>query len=117
LAIIIGRLSVRFKNVPGVTTADIADWVAEAEFESGLFEGEDASKDNALLYLAYSIGCTVIATDAARYFKYTDGEEQIDKTNIAANYLELAKDARKSYRKALRGGYASSSHVERADYR
>lgn len=117
MASIIGRLSVRFKNVPGVTTADIADWVYEAELESGLTEGDVANENNALLYLAYSIGCTVVATEASRYFKYTDGEESIDKTNIAANYLILAKDARKSYRKALRGGYASSSHVERADLR
>lgn len=112
------RLTKRFRNVPGVTGDDVADWVSEAEAESGLIESDIETDNNAILYLAFSIGCTAIAADAARYFKYTDGEENVDKTNVFANYMQLAKDARKTYRKYVRGQFgASQSHGGRMDER
>lgn len=112
------RLTKRFRNVPGVTGDDVADWVSEAEAESGLIESDIETDNNAILYLAFSIGCTAIAADAARYFKYTDGEENVDKTNIFANYMQLAKDARKTYRKYVRGQFgASQTHGGRMDER
>jgi hypothetical protein len=118
LAIIEERLTKRFRNVPGVTGDDIADWLSEAEEESDLIESDVVSNNNAILYLAYAIGCESIATDAARYFKYTDGEENVDKTNIFNNYTKLAKDARKNYRKYVRGQFgASQSHGGRMDER
>ncbi|MCQ4363055.1 hypothetical protein KQR54_18320 [Mycobacterium gordonae] len=112
------RLAKRFRNVSSVTPADIDDWVAEAEAESGLETGVSVREDNALLYLAYAIGCSVIATDAARYFKYTDAEEAVDKTMIAAQYMKLAAEARKQYTRQLNGGFgASMSTPARADGR
>jgi hypothetical protein len=93
LATLEERLTKRFRNVPGVTGDDVADWLSEAEAESDLIESDVVSDNNAILYLAFSIGCEAIAADAARYFKYTDGEENVDKTNIFANYMKLAKDA------------------------
>lgn len=111
------RLAKRFRNVGGVTPEDVTDWISEAEAESGLTAGESTKTDNALLYLAYSIGCLAIATEAARFFSYKDAEESVDKTMIAAQYMALAKDARKEYAKQLRGGYASQTNPGRADAR
>ena len=110
------RLTKRFRGVPGVTADDITDWIAEGEAESGLTAGAD--DDNALLYLALSIGFTVIATDAARFFRYTDGEETVDKSMVAAQYTKLAAQARRQYNVQMRGGYgAFASFPSRADGR
>lgn len=108
------RMQSRLSKVPGVTPSDLADWVAEAIAESGP-DAED--NDNALLYLALAIAYESIASNAAHYFKYTDGEESVDKSNVYANYLQLAKDARKQYRRYRRGNGASQSFSERADRR
>jgi hypothetical protein len=111
------RLTIRFRNVPGVTSADIADWIAEAKAESGLTEGTDANTDNALLYLAFSIACRTIATDAARFFKYTDGEESVDKTEIFEKYMRLSLDALRQYRYYKDGGGSRTLTPKRADDR
>lgn len=109
------RLETRLNKVPGVTSADIDEWVTEAMEESGLTEAEN---ENALLYLALSLAYEIIATNAAHFFKYSDGEESVDKSNVYANYMQLAKEARKNYRKQTRGGFgASQTHVGRADER
>jgi hypothetical protein len=109
------RVANRFRNVPGVLSTDITDWIAEAEFESGKVADTSTADDNALLYLALSIGFSVIATDAARYFRYTDGEESVDKTMIFDMYSRLSNTARKQYTRALRGGFASATYSDRAD--
>lgn len=111
------RLTKRFRNVPGVTADDIADWLSEAYDESGLSEGLETAADNALLYLAFSIGCKTIATDAARYFTYRDGEEQIDKTNIFENYMRLSLEALPQYRYYKNGGGSRTLTPKRVDER
>jgi hypothetical protein len=112
------RLAKRFRNVPGVTSTDISYWIAEAEAESGYTaDNPEDDKNNALLYLALSIGFHVIATDAARYFKYSDADESVDKTGIAEQYIKLSKDARRQYVRELRGGFAGQTHAKRADGR
>ncbi|MED4828141.1 hypothetical protein [Bacillus atrophaeus] len=107
------RLATRLSRVEGVTADDIAAWIAEAEAESGLTAEEN---ENAVLFLALAIAYETIASDAARFFNFQDGEESIDKTNIFANYLQLGKDARKDYRRQFRriGG---QMHPKRADDR
>jgi hypothetical protein len=117
LATLEERLTKRFRNVPGVTWAEVADWLIEAEEESGISEGEIVSNNNALVYLAFSIGCKAIATDAARYFSYTDGEEQIDKTNIFENYMRLSLEALTQYRYYKNGGGSRTLTPKRADER
>jgi hypothetical protein len=98
--------------VPGVTVDDVWDWHTEAMNESGITEGND----NAVLYLAFSIGCQAIATDAARYFKYTDGEENVDKTNVFDNYSKLAREALARYYYYKKGG-SSTLTPKRRDNR
>jgi hypothetical protein len=117
LATLEGRLTKRFRNVPGVTMEDVVDWLSEAEEESGLSEGEIISDNNALVYLAFSIGCKAIATDAARFFKYGDGEENVDKTNIFENYMRLSLDALAHYRYYKNGGGSRTVTPKRADER
>jgi hypothetical protein len=111
------RLTSRFRNVPGVTSDDIADWIAEAEAESG-FTADDPENDrnNALLYLSLSIAYSIIAADAARFFRYSDADESVDKTGIAERYITLSAQARRLYSVHLRGGFrASASYLDRAD--
>jgi hypothetical protein len=117
LATIEERLTKRFYNVPGVTMENVVDWLSEAEEESGLSDGEIISDNNALVYLAFSIGCKAIATDAARYFSYTDGEEQIDKTNVFENYMRLSLEALTQYRYYKNGGGSRTTTPRRADER
>jgi hypothetical protein len=117
LATLQERLTKRFGSVPGVTFEDVADWLSEAREESGLLEGDVVSENNALLYLAFSIGCRTIATDAARYFKYSDGEESVDKTNIFENYIKLSLDALRQYRYHKEGGGSRTLTPKRADDR
>jgi hypothetical protein len=108
------RLETRLNKVPGVTSVDISDWLTEAVEESGLTEEENG---NAVFYLSLAIAYETIAGNAASFFKYTDGEEIVDKSNIHSNYMKLAAAARKNYRKYLRGRGASQSHSSRADDR
>jgi hypothetical protein len=117
LATLDERLTIRFRNVPGVTSVDVADWLSEAQDESGLVEGDVVSDNNALLYLAFSIGCRAIATDAARFFKYTDGEEIVDKTNIFENYMRLSLEALQQYRYHKNGGGSRTITPNRVDLR
>lgn len=111
------RLLLRFKNVPGVTWIEVTDWLTEAQEESGIVEGDVVSDNNALLYLAFSIGCKAIATDAARFFKYADGEENVDKTNIFENYMRLSLDALSQYRYYKNGGGSRTVTPKRVDER
>lgn len=111
------RLTKRFKNLPGVTAEDTADWLSEAKSESGLTEGTDTNTDNALLYLAFSIGCKAVALDAARYFSYGDGEENVDKTNIFENYMRLSMDAISKFNYYKSCGGSRTLTPKRADDR
>lgn len=106
------RLKTRLRKVPGVTEADLAEWIAESVAESGFDEEENA---NAVLYLALAIAYETVAGDSARFFSYTDGEEAVDKSNVFANYMRLAQAARKQYRGYMRGRGASQTHAARAD--
>lgn len=106
------RLTKRLSKIPGVTPEDITDWLSEAEAE---FEGQD-DNGTALMYLALYIAYETIASDAARFFSFRDGEESIDKSMIFENYMKLAKQARRNYSRYLRGGFGSSqTHLGRAD--
>jgi hypothetical protein len=96
---------------------DVADWLTEATNESGLTEGIDVNTDNAILYLAFSVGCKIIATDAARFFKYGDGEESVDKTNVFENYMRLSLDALPQYRYYKYGGGSRTLTPKRVDER
>ncbi len=115
------RLTKRLSKIPGVTPEDISDWFTEAEAEFSWCDEEEEkpeceNDETALMYLALYIAYESIASNAARYFSFKDGEESIDKSMIFDNYMRLAKSARRNYARYLRGGFgASQSHLSRAD--
>ena len=92
------RLTKRLSKIPGVTPQDISDWLAEAVAE---FDGQDEENETALFYLALYVAYETIASDAARFFRFTDGEESVDKSMIASEYRQLAKEFRAEYNAEL----------------
>lgn len=54
-----------------------------------------------LLSYASAELATLVAINAASYFKYTDGEESVDKSMISKEYRELAKLFRDEYQAEL----------------
>jgi hypothetical protein len=112
---VFSRLESRLNKITSVTSFDIDAWIEEATTES---EIEEVDNENAVFYLALAIAYETMTGNVAHYFKYADGEESVDKTNIYENYLNLAKDARKNYRKHARGRFgASQIHSSRSDNR
>lgn len=88
----IERLSRRFKGVPNFDAQDATELVDEALS----LHDKDASVDLVLLYAQYQ-GAWQIAFSVAHYFKFTDGEESVDKSMLADNYRKLAKDLQTRY--------------------
>lgn len=88
------RLTKRFTAV----TAQPALEAAAIDVMADTFElfGYEASADvpvtdiNRLLAYSSSELALQIALDAARFFKYTDGEESVDKSMISKEYREFA---------------------------
>jgi hypothetical protein len=95
------RLAARFRNVPGVLPADIDAWLAEALYQYGYspLTAADIPDDETglVLTLAQIQGARTIAFSVAHYFKYTDGEEAVDKTMVAEQYRKLAADLVSDY--------------------
>lgn len=88
------RLLRRFKSVPGYTEDDALDATLDAMAEQGLEPSDDvpADKINIVLLIAQKESAWSIAFSVAHYFKYTDGEESVDKSMLADNYRKLALD-------------------------
>src|SRR5690625_6201037 len=84
---LVERLLRRFKGVPNFEYDDAEELVQEA-LET---HDRDASDDLLLLY-AQAQGAWQIAFSVAHYFRFTDGEESVDKSVVAENYRRLAKD-------------------------
>lgn len=93
---LIERLTARFRNVAGVEPADIEVWLNEALYQYGYapMTAFDIPDDETplVLLLAQIHGARAIAFSVAHYFKYTDGEEAVDKTMVAEQYRKLAAD-------------------------
>src|SRR5699024_1210746 len=89
----------RFKGVPGFTEDEAESLVLDAMRTHG-YAPSDSVKPNeinlVLLYAQYN-GAWQIALSVAHYFKFADGEEQVDKSMIADNYRRLAKDLQDDY--------------------
>lgn len=84
---LIKRLLRRFKGVPNFSEED-AEELADEAIE---VLGERASAELLTLYAQYQ-GAWQIAFSVAHYFRFTDGEESVDKSMVADNYRKLAKD-------------------------
>ena len=88
------RLYRRFKGVPNFDEIDAKELVEE----SLEVHDVDASDDLVLMY-AQVQGAWQIAFSVAHYFKFSDGEESVDKSLVAENYRKLAKDLQSQYDK------------------
>lgn len=93
------RLLKRFKNVPNVTIVDAQDWTEESMLIHGYESSAIVPNDRQEIVLLYaqSEGAFQISLSSAHFFKYTDGEEQVDKTMVSEQYRKLAKDLREEY--------------------
>ena len=89
---LIERLLRRFKGVPNFDEDDAIELVIEAKEA----HESDASDELILLY-AQVQGAWQIAFGAAHYFKFTDGEESVDKSMVAENYRKLARELQTEY--------------------
>lgn len=93
---LVERLLRRFKGVPNFDETDASELVQEAIDT----HGKDASDDLLLLY-AQVQGAWQIAFSVAHYFKFSDGEESVDKSMISDNYRKLARDLQEEYDKEV----------------
>lgn len=93
------RLLRRFKGVPNFDITDAQELVDESLRIHGLDPSADVPADKETLILLYAQfqGTRQIVYSVAHYFKYTDGEEAVDKSMIADNYRKLAKDLQADY--------------------
>lgn len=89
----------RFKGVPGFTEEEAEELVNDAMRVHGYAPSDSVKQDDenlVLLYAQYN-GAWQIALSVAHYFKFGDGEEQVDKSMITDNYRRLAKDLQNDY--------------------
>lgn len=95
------RLAARFKDVPGVDTADLTAWLTEAVYMYGYAPstvGQIPDAETPLVVLLAQIqGARAIASRTAHYFKYTDAEETVDKTAVSKQWRDLANDLTAQY--------------------
>lgn len=97
------RLERRFSAVSALP-ADAAGATMGDTFETFGYEldADVPPKDiGKLLAFASAELATLVAINSAAYFKYTDGEESVDKSMISKEYRELAKLFRDEYQEEL----------------
>mgnify|MGYP001188996177 CR=1 FL=1 len=93
------RLARRFKGVPNFDMTDAQELVDESLRYHGIDPSADvpADKESVVLLYAQIQGAWQIAFAVAHYFKFTDGEESVDKSMVADNYRRLARDLQEEY--------------------
>jgi len=93
------RLLRRFKGVPGFTEEDAIELVNDAMRAHGYAPTDSVTEKDVSLILLYAQkeGAWQIAFSVAHYFKFTDGEESVDKSMVADNYRRLARDLQEEY--------------------
>jgi len=108
-----GRLLRRFKGVPGFTEADAEELVKDAMQTHGYAPTDSVpQKDvNLVLLYAQTQGAWQVAFSVAHYFRFSDGEETVDKSMVADNYRRLAKDLQAEYEKEESNLYGSSFRI------
>jgi hypothetical protein len=111
------RLLRRFKNVPNVTAEDTTDWAEESMLIHGYILSDDVPSNEEVLVLLYAQaeGSLQISLASAHYFKYTDGEESVDKTMISEQYRKLSKDLRDEYARKKAVSSSKAVFMKRVD--
>ncbi len=112
------RLQHKFKDVPNVTINDCIEWVQTALETHGTTV--DTLTDNEvylIMVLGQAEGARNIALRVAHFFRYQDGDEQIDKTMLTQQYLRMAREYDQlysQYKYGMRGG-STFTIAKRAD--
>lgn len=88
------RVIIRFREVPEFDEGDALLFVKDSKEVHGFKDDQlipTKSERLVALYAMKEVAMSV-AFQSAHYFKFTDGEESIDKTKVAHNYRQLAKE-------------------------
>ncbi len=88
-----------FKGVPGFTEDEALELIDDAMRTHGYAPTDSVPSDRIRLILLYAQiqGVWQVAMSVAHYFKFSDGEESVDKSMLADNYRKLAKDLQTEY--------------------
>lgn len=98
-------LQTKMRSVPNVLLDDCVDWVTTATTLHGVDLTKYTDLDEVLvLLLAQAEACRNVALNVSHYFKWQDGEDQVDKTKVADQYLKLSADFLKSYMRRVSEG-------------
>ncbi len=109
------RLYRMFKSIPGFTEEEAAEIVEDAMEEHGYAPSDGVPKDRIRMVLLYAQIQTAwqIAFSVAHYFRYTDGEESVDKSMVSENYRKLAKDLQAEYDREVGKAYGNNYRIMR----
>src|SRR5690625_641715 len=89
---LIERLYRSFKGVSNVSLEDAEALIAEA-----LAAHDSRASDRLILLYAQSQCACDVALSVAHYFRFKDGEEEVDQSMVASNYRAFAKDLQNEY--------------------
>lgn len=97
------RLARRFTAVPDLPDDEAPNTMKDTFETFGYQPDADVPPRDIGKLLAYASAelATLVAINSARYFKYTDGEESVDKSMLSKEYRELAKLFRDEYQEEL----------------
>jgi len=89
----------RFKGVPNFTDNDADALVEDAMRTHGYAPSSSVDAKDVTLILLYAQynGAWQVALSTAHYFKFGDGEENVDKSMVAENYRKLARGLQEDY--------------------
>lgn len=96
---LIEMITQRFKTIPNVDEDDINLWLETSYGVHGVSIRETVSPDMASLIMlhAEADGVSQVALRTAYYFKFTDKDEEVDKSKVSDNYRAAADVLWKRY--------------------
>lgn len=99
LKMLADRVMLRYTEVPEFKEEEAMEYVIDSKSLHGYLDTQLIPQDKERLVLLYAMSevASSIAFKSAHYFKFSDGEETIDKTKVAHNYRQLARDYKKDY--------------------
>lgn len=99
LKVLADRVMLRYSEVPEFKEEEAMEYVLDSKSMHGYLDTQLIPQDKERLVLLYAMSevASSIAFKSAHYFKFSDGEETIDKTKVAHNYRQLARDYKNDY--------------------
>jgi len=96
---LVKRVVLRYIEVPEFTEEEGRMFVEDSKSVHGYKADQLIRPEDERLVVLYAMAeiASTIAFKSAHYFKFSDGEETIDKTKVSHNYRQLARDFRNDY--------------------